>query len=67
MVLYLCVFLVFSLHPESLKIILVDEPLPKVVLSQLKEHMTYGYYLLGGLNLSKNLCISYVTIIHSIS
>jgi hypothetical protein len=35
MVLYLCVFIVFSLHSESLKLILVDEPLAVVVLSQL--------------------------------
>jgi hypothetical protein len=33
MVLYLCVLIVFSLHRESLKLILVNEPLPKVVLS----------------------------------
>jgi hypothetical protein len=35
MVLYLCVLIVFSLHRESLKQILIDEPLPEVVLSQL--------------------------------
>jgi hypothetical protein len=35
MVLYLCVLIVFSLRRESLKLILVDEPLPEVVLSQL--------------------------------
>jgi hypothetical protein len=35
MVLYLCVLIVFSLRQESLKLILVDEPLPEVVLSQL--------------------------------
>jgi hypothetical protein len=34
MVLYLCVLIVFSLHQELLKLILVDEPLPEVVLSQ---------------------------------
>jgi hypothetical protein len=34
LVLYLCVLIVFSLHWESLKLILVDEPLPKAVLSQ---------------------------------
>jgi hypothetical protein len=34
MVLYICVLIVFSLHRESLKPILVDEPLPEVVLSQ---------------------------------
>jgi hypothetical protein len=34
MVLYLCVLILLSLHQESLKQILVDEPLPKVVLSQ---------------------------------
>jgi uncharacterized MnhB-related membrane protein len=33
MVLYLCVLVVFLLHRESLKLILVDEPLPEVVLS----------------------------------
>jgi hypothetical protein len=30
----LCVLIVFSLHRESLKLILVDEPLPEGVLSQ---------------------------------
>jgi hypothetical protein len=35
MVLYLCVLIVFSLHRELLKLILVDEPLPEVVLSLL--------------------------------
>jgi hypothetical protein len=34
MILYLCVLIVFSLHRELLKLILVDEPLPEVVLSQ---------------------------------
>jgi hypothetical protein len=34
MVLYLCVLIVFSLRRESLKLLLVDEPLPEVVLSQ---------------------------------
>jgi hypothetical protein len=34
MVLYLCVLIVFSLHRESFKLILVDEPLPEVILSQ---------------------------------
>jgi hypothetical protein len=29
------VLIVFSLHRESLKLILVDEPLPEVVLSQI--------------------------------
>jgi hypothetical protein len=29
MVLYLCVLIVFSLHQESLKMILVDEPPPR--------------------------------------
>jgi hypothetical protein len=33
MVLYLCVLIVFSLRRESLKLILVYEPLPEVVLS----------------------------------
>jgi hypothetical protein len=31
----MCVLIVFSLHRESLKMILFDEPLPKVVPSQL--------------------------------
>jgi hypothetical protein len=34
LVLYLCVLIVFSLRRESLKLILVDESLLKVVLSQ---------------------------------
>jgi hypothetical protein len=34
-VLYLCVLIVFSLRRESLKLILVDELLPEVVLSQI--------------------------------
>jgi hypothetical protein len=34
MVLYLCVLIVFSLHQKSIKLILVDEPIPEVVLSQ---------------------------------
>jgi hypothetical protein len=34
MLLYLCVLIVFSLRQELLKLILVDEPLPEVVLSQ---------------------------------
>jgi hypothetical protein len=34
MVLYLCVLIVFSLRRVSLKLILVDEPLPEGVLSQ---------------------------------
>jgi hypothetical protein len=38
MVLYLCVLIVFSLHRESFKLILVDEPLPDVVLSQLRTY-----------------------------
>jgi hypothetical protein len=33
LVLYLCVMIVFSLHRESLKLILVDEPLLEVVVS----------------------------------
>jgi hypothetical protein len=33
MVGYLCVLIVFSLNQESLKLILVDEPLLEVVLS----------------------------------
>jgi hypothetical protein len=35
MVLYSCVLIVFLLHRESLKLILVDEPLPEVVLSHI--------------------------------
>jgi hypothetical protein len=35
MVLYLCVLIVFSLRRESLKLILVDDPLPEGILSQL--------------------------------
>jgi hypothetical protein len=35
MILYRCVLIVSSLHWESLKLILVDEPLPEGVLSQL--------------------------------
>jgi hypothetical protein len=34
-VLYSCVLIVFSLHQELLKLILVDGSLPEVVLSQL--------------------------------
>jgi hypothetical protein len=34
MVLYLRLLIVFWLHRELLKLILVDEPLPEVVLSQ---------------------------------
>jgi predicted ATPase len=43
MVLYLCVLIVFSLHQELLKLILVNEPLPEVVLSQLAsaQNMTF--------------------------
>jgi hypothetical protein len=40
MVLYLCVLIVFSLHRESLKLILVDEPLPEVVLSHPRHDVT---------------------------
>jgi hypothetical protein len=35
LVLYLCLLIVFSLRRESVKLILVDEPLLEVVLSQL--------------------------------
>jgi hypothetical protein len=35
--LYLCVLIVFSLRRESFKLILVNEPFPKVVLSQSTE------------------------------
>jgi hypothetical protein len=34
MILYLCVLIVLSLRRESLKLILLDKPLPEVVLSQ---------------------------------
>jgi hypothetical protein len=34
-IVYFCVLIVISLHRELLKLILVDEPLPEVVLSQL--------------------------------
>jgi hypothetical protein len=34
MVLYFCVLIVFSLHRESLELILIDEPLPEGILSQ---------------------------------
>jgi hypothetical protein len=34
LVLYLCVLIVFSFHREPLMLILVDEPLPEVLLSQ---------------------------------
>jgi hypothetical protein len=36
MVLYFCALIVFSLHQKSLKLILVDEPLPKGILSHLE-------------------------------
>jgi hypothetical protein len=39
LVLYLCVLIVFLLYQESLKLILVDEPLPNMVLSQLLGNM----------------------------
>jgi hypothetical protein len=35
MVFYLCVLIVFSIRRQSLKLILIDEPLPKGILSQL--------------------------------
>jgi hypothetical protein len=38
LVLYLCVLILFSLHRLSLNLILVDEPLPEVVLSE-KSHV----------------------------
>jgi hypothetical protein len=43
MVLYLCVLIVFSLHRESLELILVDESLPEVVLSQKVMHSVRGF------------------------
>jgi hypothetical protein len=43
MVLYLYVLIVFSLHRESLKLILVDEPLVEVVLSQYGGTLFTGY------------------------
>jgi hypothetical protein len=45
LVLYLCVLIVFSLHRESLKLILVDEPLPEVVLSQLVIRASLGQHI----------------------
>jgi hypothetical protein len=39
MVLYSCVLIVFSLHRELLKLILVNEPLPEVVPSQLPDNI----------------------------
>jgi hypothetical protein len=41
-IVYLYVLIVFSLRRESLKLILVDEPLPEVVLSQLRLEQTWG-------------------------
>jgi hypothetical protein len=38
----LCVLIVFSLHRESLKLILVNESLPKGVLSQLVSKQAWG-------------------------
>jgi hypothetical protein len=40
MVLYYCVLIVFSLHRESLKLILATDPPPEVVLSQLVPEQT---------------------------
>jgi hypothetical protein len=47
MVLYLCVLIVFSLHRESLKLILVDGPLPEVVLSHLVSEKAGGNTLVA--------------------
>jgi hypothetical protein len=49
LVLCLCVLIVFSLRWESLKLILVDKPLPEVVLSQRveqawRDERDYDYY-----------------------
>jgi hypothetical protein len=41
----LCVLLVFSLHQESLKLILVDEPLPEGVPSQLVIRASLGQHI----------------------
>jgi hypothetical protein len=42
---YLCVLIVFSLLRESLKLILVDEPLLEVVLSQLVIRASLGQHI----------------------
>jgi hypothetical protein len=42
LILYLCVLIIFSLRQELLKLILVDEPLPEVVLSQLVSEQAWG-------------------------
>jgi hypothetical protein len=42
LVLYLCVLIVFSLRWESLKLILVDKPLPEGILSQLVLEQAWG-------------------------
>jgi hypothetical protein len=44
MVLYLCVLIVFSLHRESLKLILVTDPPSEVVLSQYRKLPTMQWY-----------------------
>jgi hypothetical protein len=41
----LCVLIVFSLHRESLKLILVDEPLPEGILSQLVIRASFGQHI----------------------
>jgi hypothetical protein len=43
MVLFSCVLIVLSFRRESLKLILVDEPLPKVVLSHFVNHSRPKY------------------------
>jgi hypothetical protein len=47
MVLYLCELTVFSLRRESLKLILVDEPLPEEDLSHVMPPWVSGLLLLG--------------------
>jgi hypothetical protein len=41
----LCVLIVFSLHRELLKLILVDEPLPEGILSQLVIRASLGQHI----------------------
>jgi hypothetical protein len=41
----LCMLIMFLLHRESLKLILVDEPLPEGILSQLVIRASLGQYI----------------------
>jgi hypothetical protein len=45
MVLYFCVLIVFLLHRESLKLILVDEALPKGILSEFVIRVSLGQHI----------------------